>query len=1072
MNRDSILRLGRWAVLALLLGAGCSKQAKLERHLTRGNAYFKARKYTQAEIEYRNALRLQPDHPTAIRNLGLVYYEQGRWPLALAALQAARDQATNDLEVRLKLGNSLLIASRFKEARAEAVFVLSQQPTNDDALILLADSSTGTNDVADARQRLENLRAQAATRPGFHVAWGMLCVRRQDYAQAEAAFREALKLDPQSSPAYMGLGAVYLLQNDLKQAGEAYRIAASLAPPSPRNVNYATFLRRTGDRQGAREWLEQTIKKAPDFIPASLQLAELELEDKRYEQCDALIKRVLGFDPANYEALMLAGRLHLVQGRGTNALGEFERVDRLYPKTPEVQYHIALAHLVNGDTARALGALNQAITLAPHYADAVVLLAQLHLRRGDPDAAVLPLTNLLIRDPDNVRAQMLLANAHQARRDPGAAIAIYKKVAAAQPKNPEPVFFLGLAYLQQGSRGEARQAFEKAHALAPEMLGPIEQLVDLDIAEKQFTAAFQRVNALLDKNPKAPLLHALKAKIYGAQGDLKQAEAALRKAIELDPNFEAAHSMLARLYVRLRQPQKALEVFQAAADRNPKDVGALLQLGVLHHSLSNYTAARDTYEKVLALRPNSALALNNLATLYCDQFQQLDRAYELARRARELDDQSADIADTLGWVLCKRGEYSRALPLLREAASKLTDNPEVLYHLGLVHYMLGQEQPARTALQQALETNRDFPGKTDAQRRLAVLAIDTKAPSPSLIAELEKRLADQPDDPILLGRLGSACEATGATNRAIAAYERAIKQTPRNPPALVALARLYSAQGDLKKAVATARNARELAPADPSVAHMLGRLVYRDGDHKWALALFQEAAAQRANDPEVLYDLAWAYLAMGALTNAYTTMQTVVQTLKTGTGVQPAHQFVRLVEALIQPNTAPAAAAEVRQVLQADPTHLPALAVSGLLHEQQNNFKAAQQVYEFILARYPNFTPANLRLALLFAGPLADDQKAQDHGAKARVAYPNDAELARALGLVAYRRADYTRAVTLLNQSALKRTNDAELFFYLGMAHLQLKQTKQSKQALTQALALAPNAKFAAEAKQALAKLQ
>ncbi|MEO0248538.1 MAG: hypothetical protein ABIN58_03120, partial [candidate division WOR-3 bacterium] len=103
-----------------------------------------------------------------------VFFQQGRWPQALSLLQAACAQATNDLEVRLKLGTCYLIASKPKEAWQEALFVLSHQPTNDEALILLADAALAPQPTEETVKRLESLRARSGQRPGYHVAWGTL----------------------------------------------------------------------------------------------------------------------------------------------------------------------------------------------------------------------------------------------------------------------------------------------------------------------------------------------------------------------------------------------------------------------------------------------------------------------------------------------------------------------------------------------------------------------------------------------------------------------------------------------------------------------------------------------------------------------------------------------------------------------------------------------------------------------------------------------------------------------------------------------------------------------------------
>ena len=49
-----------------------------------------------------------------------------------------------------------------------------------------------------------------------------------------------------------------------------------------------------------------------------------------------------------------------------------------------------------------------------------------------------------------------------------------------------------------------------------------------------------------------------------------------------------------------------------------------MQIGVIQQTMTNYTAARDTYEKLLTVRPNFSLALNNLAYLYCEHLNDLE----------------------------------------------------------------------------------------------------------------------------------------------------------------------------------------------------------------------------------------------------------------------------------------------------------------------------------------------------------------------------------------------------------------------------------------------------------------
>jgi hypothetical protein len=68
-----------------------------------------------------------------------------------------------------------------------------------------------------------------------------------------------------------------------------------------------------------------------------------------------------------------------------------------------------------------------------------------------------------------------------------------------------------------------------------------------------------------------------------------------------------------------------------------------------------------------------------------------------------------------------------------------------------------------------------------------------------------------------------------------------------------------------------------------------------------------------------------------------------------------------------------------------------------------------------------------------------DISKAYDWIMKARQAYPDDPESAKALGILSYCRENYPRSLKLLQEAKAKRPNDAELLWYLGQAAIAVK---------------------------------
>src|SRR5207302_7775811 len=139
------------------------------------------------------------------------------------------------------------------------------------------------------------------------------------------------------------------------------------------------------------------------------------------------------------------------------------------------------------------------------------------------------------------------------------------------------------------------------------------------------------------------------------------AEAALHKAIELDLNFIPAYELLVSVYIAENKLSEAIDALKADLAKNPNDIRPLLLTAIIYEHMKDYPRAREAYEKVLAANPNSPLALNNLAYLYAERLNQLDKGYELAQKARTLQPGDGMVADTLGWILYKRGDYQRAL---------------------------------------------------------------------------------------------------------------------------------------------------------------------------------------------------------------------------------------------------------------------------------------------------------------------------------------------------------------------------------------------------------------------------
>jgi tetratricopeptide (TPR) repeat protein len=858
--------------LLAVASSGCSKQEdSKETHLSRANDYVAAGQYDKAEKEYGDVLRLAPADPVALRELGVMYQNQGQMPQAYPLLNKAAELLPDDADLQLKLGQSLLVQGDYQQAREAALRSLDKQPGGEEALVLLATTAAGLSDIEETRKLIESMRAKDQDRPGYHLALGRLALAQKDQARAETEFNAALKSDPKSGLAYTALANLYWSRNDLKAADQAFKAAADLASPaSPMRLQYAGFKLRTGAAAEAKSILENINTKAPAYLPASVLLMAMACAEHQDADCTARVQTILARDPMNYDALFRDGLLNMDKGDAAKAAREFEYLSSLYTRNPQVRYQLARAYLqLAAKTASEVDRrnavenaevrLNQALSLDPRLDAATLLLAEIKIQKGSPVAAVDLLKPLVKERPQIAQAHYLLATAYLAQQRADEALAVYRQMTALFPQDPQPSFLAGTMLLAQRQLPAARKAFEQSVEISPDYLPAIERLVDLDIVEQQYAAAMSRVQRLIDKDPKAAQPLALRGKIYLAQRDFAHAEPDLVKAIELDPNLEPAYLLLAQLYVAANKQDQAIEKLNAFVAKN-NDVPALLQLALIQERLKHFEAARDAYEKLLSVNPNFAPALNNLAIIYSDQLGQLDKAYNLAQKAREIAPNEPHTADTLGWISFKKGDYSEALRALQEAAAKLPDQPEIQYHLGMAHYMLGEEEPARTALQKAADASADFPGKDDARKRLSLLAIRIGAPDSAIRTELQNYLKERPNDPAALVRLAALQHRDGAVDEAIKTYDKALAADPLYAPATRQLALLYAQRSsDDPKAYEVATKARQAYPDDPEIAKALGILNYRRGLYPQAAELLKIAGAKRKDDPELLYYLGTTY---------------------------------------------------------------------------------------------------------------------------------------------------------------------------------------------------------------------
>ncbi len=1022
--------LGKYMWMALtsaILVVGCGGKTAQQRHMERANRFFERERYAEAIVSYLSVLQKDRENTEAIRQLGLAYYHTEDLGRAFPLLREAVNREPERLDLKIKLARLYLAGGAPEDALDLAEDVLDVESSNLDALVIFADACVAPDLIEDGLSMLASAREFHAQQSRYHLALGGLRLRKGDLDAAEEALSEAIRLAPDDPDAYVMRSELHSMKQDREAARADLKKAYELAPPvSLAALRWVAFNRAEGRMNDARKLLAAMIAESPRFVPALYELAAIDAAEQRYDESVAGLKKTLGINPKHLPSLLLQARIGLLQGRVDESEKLLEEVLREFPNSPQAHLEMARVQLRKGNSAKADYELREALRLAPQYVEAALALSELDIRAGRYAAAIGRLLPVA-RSPSPVRPSALLL-VGAAQRMSGAwedSLKTYGELAGLLPESPEPPFLAGLTYQAAGRPDEAARAFEQALEVAPGYVPALDRLVAMDVEQARLQEALKRVEQQIEKAPGVAGMYYVRASVAVQLENWPLVEESLLMVLQTDPQFSAAYRDLGRLYVRQGRIDEALDKFNAAMGVNPRDVASLMMMGVLHEQEGRIDQALETYERILKIEPRFVGALNNVAYQLALQGKNLDRAVELAQRARELAPLDPAIADTLGLVALKRKDYRWAQGLLEEGTRQLGGEPEVWYRLALARHGLGNEEGAREALARALAIERDFPGRDEARLLQGVLDIPLQKIGSADAQRLEKAREMMPDNPSVLVRLGMLRSQEGNRAEALALNEKALALAPDFLPALLNLTWLHEEQPE--RAVAYGRKARELAPNSAAVAHALGRAAFLASDYAWSRSLLLEAAGSDRADTEVLFNLAQASLMVSRVDDCRREAEQA-KAAAADKSVDSIADFL----ALLDLYTGETAASDEGRILEAARTRDPQSPLVLLVNARLATGEDADAQYRRLIARYPSWAlPARDFAALRVARGL-NDPETLTLAQSARERLPDDPVAVRSHALALACSGSVAQAIPLLRRVVQSNATDGIALYWLA----------------------------------------
>src|SRR5215475_14461581 len=138
LRRDSLLRSGLLLFAVAFVLCGCNRDPK--KFLAKGNQAFDQGKYPDAVLYYGRAVQLDPRFAEAHYKLAQTHLKMKSWSAAYVELRRTVELQHENWSAQLDLGRLELAGGHKTEASDRAQLVLKSNPTNVEALLLLADS--------------------------------------------------------------------------------------------------------------------------------------------------------------------------------------------------------------------------------------------------------------------------------------------------------------------------------------------------------------------------------------------------------------------------------------------------------------------------------------------------------------------------------------------------------------------------------------------------------------------------------------------------------------------------------------------------------------------------------------------------------------------------------------------------------------------------------------------------------------------------------------------------------------------------------------------------------------------
>ncbi len=439
--------------------------------------------------------------------------------------------------------------------------------------------------------------------------------------------------------------------------------------------------------------------------------------------------------------------------------------------------------------------------------------------------------------------------------------------------------------------------------------------------------------------------------------------------------------------IEAKELDQALKEVDALEKRQPRDASVANLKGTVYLARGDFANARTSFERAMALKPDSIAAAMNLAQI-------------------DLTQNKPDAA---------RGRFNAVLAVS-------PGNAMAMLGLAAIASAVGQDADYVSWLEKATQADpkltrprvllmQHYLAKKDARRALSI-ARDAKDAIP--------------DDPAVLGAVGTVQLAAGEANDAVNTFSALVRMRPNDASARYQLATAWVAVGNYSSAGLELDRAIVIKPDYIDAKVLLATIALDARRYDEALRLARDIEKLKPKSAAGLTLQGDALMGQRQYAAALKAYEAAFAASKSGIIAVKVH------EALVANGKPREAEAGLLRWLKEHPTEIGPRAYLGATYVRAHDYKKAIEQYQLIIANEPDNARAHNDLAWLYQRE--KDPRALATAERAYKLNPDVADTMDTLGWILVEQGNVERGLDLLKKAAEKAPTSTTIQYHRAVA--------------------------------------